>query len=605
MRKPTIGKEYFNHLNLEAIVRNYPYRKNLPKEDIIKENQIRMALIDFLRGLVEFDPAKRWSPFQASRHPFVTGEPFTCPYQPPPETPRVKMYIGVLVLPDLPTTMPTITQINTARTLLLLAPYLVGIREIYKKEVDLVLHSVCQLVSQNVKVNHHPGGGHWFAAGLSPNIAGWSKVPQHSSPSFQAVPHAHAGSYGSLGSHGSYNDGAGLGSSYGSYGDGGNMFAYYSPVGPSAMNLNAQGSGKILGSSPDTRRRMIQFSHGSGLGVSPSGGNFAPLPLGTSPSQFTPPGSYSQFSVGSPGHYGPPSPARGSIQGSPLGKTSAMSQMNRRKGWGYSGSSQVQEGSSSLHWQGQGQGQGHLMEGSNSSQAEDNSHTLNGSQHLHAHSTAVSWKQQPGGTGLPAGFPVNANMSGSLRHGSSWQSYQAVGAVSNVAETDSSLPDPGDWDPNYSDELLLQEDGSDTSLAAEFGKVMHLSSTESLGGVGRTNHVSRAGYSVSTQRQLGPVQAYPHGEVGKLPSHDQHSGHIRAMSKPSHFTPQYPYNNSLSRLGQQPAQRFNHGRSTSSTFGRGGDWHITLQAPNSSFGSEGPHSPGSGGSFINGMPWGG
>jgi hypothetical protein len=26
---------------------------------------------------------------QASKHPFVTGEPFTCPYEPPPETPRV------------------------------------------------------------------------------------------------------------------------------------------------------------------------------------------------------------------------------------------------------------------------------------------------------------------------------------------------------------------------------------------------------------------------------------------------------------------------------------------------------------------------------------
>ncbi|KAH1105758.1 hypothetical protein J1N35_009526 [Gossypium stocksii] len=78
LKKPLIGKEYFNHKNLEAIVTCYPYQKNLPKEDIIKESQIRLALIDFLRGLVELDPAKRWSPFQASKHPFVTGEPFTC-----------------------------------------------------------------------------------------------------------------------------------------------------------------------------------------------------------------------------------------------------------------------------------------------------------------------------------------------------------------------------------------------------------------------------------------------------------------------------------------------------------------------------------------------
>jgi len=31
-----IGKEDFNPKNLEANVTNYPYRKNLPKEDVIK-----------------------------------------------------------------------------------------------------------------------------------------------------------------------------------------------------------------------------------------------------------------------------------------------------------------------------------------------------------------------------------------------------------------------------------------------------------------------------------------------------------------------------------------------------------------------------------------
>ncbi|KAM7462551.1 hypothetical protein LguiA_030672 [Lonicera macranthoides] len=51
----------------------------------------------------------------ASKHPFVTGEPFTCSYIPAPETLR----------------MP---------------------------------------VCQNAKVDHQPAGGHWFAAGLSPNV---------------------------------------------------------------------------------------------------------------------------------------------------------------------------------------------------------------------------------------------------------------------------------------------------------------------------------------------------------------------------------------------------------------------------------------------------
>ncbi|KOM32070.1 hypothetical protein LR48_Vigan01g162600 [Vigna angularis] len=99
LKKPAIGKEYFNHMNLEAIVTNYPYRKNLAKEDIVKESQIRLALIDFLKGLVELDPSKRWSPVQASKHPFVTGEPFTHPYKPPPETPQMRKWRKQVELP--------------------------------------------------------------------------------------------------------------------------------------------------------------------------------------------------------------------------------------------------------------------------------------------------------------------------------------------------------------------------------------------------------------------------------------------------------------------------------------------------------------------------
>lgn len=32
--------------------------------ELLTESQGRLALLDFLKGLVEFDPAKRWSPFQ-------------------------------------------------------------------------------------------------------------------------------------------------------------------------------------------------------------------------------------------------------------------------------------------------------------------------------------------------------------------------------------------------------------------------------------------------------------------------------------------------------------------------------------------------------------
>lgn len=530
LKKPSIGKEYFIHKNLEAIVTNYPYRKNLAEEDIVKESRVRLALIDFLRGLVEFDPAKRWSPFQASKHPFVTGEPFTCPYRPPAETPRVP-------------------------------------------------------VAQNVKVDHHPGGGHWFAAGLSPNIPGRSRATLHNSPHFQVVPYAHASSYGSLGSHGSYNDGTGLGSSYGSYGDNSNMFAYYSPAGPSAMNIHAQGGVSMLGTSPDARRRIIQFPHGNGLGVSPSAGNFAPLPLGTSPSQFTPPNSYSQVSTGSPGHYGPTSPARGSCHGSPLGKMAAVSQFNRRKSWGYSGSLQSQESSSSAHWQ------GHFTDGTSSNQSEGNSQAFGGSPlHLQSNSNATSWKQQRGGSGI-----AFQNIPSSFTIGSNVQFAQTAGVVHEKPESSLLLPDPGDWDPNYSDELLLQDDGSD--IATEFSKGMHLGqnfgSAEPLVGIGRFSHASST--SSNTSR---PIQPFSHAEVGSPPTHDPHAGYVRPMSKPSHFVPHISQN-SPSRLGQQPIQRLNHGRSTA---GRGSDWSQTKPSP-PNFSSGGPRSPGNS-SFSNGMSWG-
>ncbi|KAJ6858509.1 dual specificity protein kinase YAK1 [Populus alba x Populus x berolinensis] len=532
LKKPSIGKEYFHHMNLEAIVTNYPYRKNLPEEDIKKESQIRLALIDFLRGLVEFDPAKRWSPFQASKHPFVTGEPFMCPFKPPPETPR----------------MP---------------------------------------VAQNIKVDHHPGGGHWFAAGLSPNNPGRTRVSLHNSPHFQAVPYGHGASYGSVGSHGSYNDGICLGSSYGSYGDGNNMFAYYSPVAPSGMNMHPQAGLSMLGNSPDARWRFIQYSHGNGLGMSPSAGNFAPLPLGTSPSQFTPPSSYCQASAGSPGHYGPTSPARSCSHGSPLGKMAAATQFNRRKRWGYSGSSQSQESTSLSNWQGQS------TDGACSNQAEGNP-PVPGSSPAHWQS---NWMQQQGGCGSTACPSAIQSIPGPLKPVANMKCPQSAGPIHDKPETNLSLPDPGDWDPNYSDELLLQEDGSDTSfLSSEFSNSMHLGSGDPMVGVGRSNRASNASSSSLNQRQKGPIHAFSHVDVGSPPSaHDFHAGYGRSISKPSYFTP-HVSPNSPSRLGQ----RFSHGRLAV----RGSEWNpIKVQPPSSSFSSGGQRSPGSS-SLSNSMPWG-
>ncbi|KAM7466577.1 hypothetical protein LguiB_014139 [Lonicera macranthoides] len=50
-------------------------------------------------------------------------------------------------------------------------------------------------------------------------VLGGNRVALHNRAHYQIVPYADPDSYGSLGRHGSYNDGIGAGSSYGSYGD--------------------------------------------------------------------------------------------------------------------------------------------------------------------------------------------------------------------------------------------------------------------------------------------------------------------------------------------------------------------------------------------------
>ncbi|XP_051138035.1 dual specificity protein kinase YAK1 homolog isoform X2 [Andrographis paniculata] len=506
-KRPSIGKEYFNNMNLEAIVSKYPYRKNLPEEDILKESQIRLALIDFLRGLVEFDPAKRWSPLQASKHPFVTGEPFTCPYQPAPETPNVP-------------------------------------------------------VSHNVKVDHHPAGGHWFAAGLSPNVSGRNRALMPTSPHYQLFPFVHPGSYGSMGSHGSFNDSLGLGSSYGSYGDNGNFHAFYSPAGPSGMNFYAQSGISVLGNSPDARRFM-QLPHGNGIGYSP--GNFPPMSLGSSPSQFTPPGSYSKISTGSPGHYGPPSPVRGNCHGSLWGKMASGSHYNRRKNWAYHTNFQSQENTTSSSSQGQ------VPDNRTCCQSEG---MVSSSSHQWTYPNVLSTGRQQ-------------NVSQSITSGYSSSHIPTTQGSSgrDQSECNNSLPDPGDWDPNYSEELLLQEDSSQiSSMASEFIREVNLSqpvtSIDPMIGGGRFSRIANG--NIFMHRNNGPVQSFPHGEASSNPAIHSYAHVINQSYIMPHLAQSSP-----SRLGQRHIQQHNLGRSAPFP---NDDWsHLHVRVSEY---SGGPQSPG-------------
>ncbi|KAL0313748.1 UNVERIFIED_CONTAM: RNA polymerase sigma factor sigA [Sesamum calycinum] len=164
--------------------------------------------------------------------------------------------------------------------------------------------------------------------------------------------------------------------------------------------------------------------------------------------------------------------------------------------------------------------------------------------------------------------------------------HTVQGSGYDKSEASNSLPDPGDWDPNYSEELLLQEDSSDMSIiTSEFMKGMHLSqplvSSESQKGVGISSRISNA--SVSIQRHDGPVQSFSPGEAGSSPAIHGYAH----MTNQSYFMP-HSAQSSPSRLGQQPIQRHNLGRSAPF---RDGEWsHLNVQAPQYSGGLRSPGS---------------
>ncbi|KAJ1879706.1 dual specificity protein kinase yak1 [Coemansia sp. RSA 486] len=76
------SKRYFTASTLEELITSYPVRRKMNEAEQQREYQSRIALIDFLRGLLHLDPGRRWSPQQAIMHPFITGEPFNMSYVP-------------------------------------------------------------------------------------------------------------------------------------------------------------------------------------------------------------------------------------------------------------------------------------------------------------------------------------------------------------------------------------------------------------------------------------------------------------------------------------------------------------------------------------------
>ncbi|XP_006647751.2 dual specificity protein kinase YAK1 homolog [Oryza brachyantha] len=414
-KKPKVGRWYFPRGRLDKLIYTYPW-KNLNGENLPEtENTDCLALVDFLRGLVEFDPNKRWSPLQASYHPFITGEVFTGPYEPIQETPRIP-------------------------------------------------------VGRVAAVDHNPGGGHWLAAGLSPQVGSVNRCLPFNSAFPPKIPFSYGSSCGSFGSHGSFNDNVGLASSYGSY-DVNSVNMHHSPLAPSGFNLHSQAGGTFLGSSPDIRRRSY-LSHGGGIRLSP--GCPGPMSLGASPSQFTPPNSQMQIPSTAAGKYGSTSPAR-SGHGS-LGKAAAVGQYNRRRNLGHPPISMPShEYTSQLI-------QGHHGNGTISNRFDGYARGHSGYQQSALPNPGhFSWRPHTGtGSGLSTDPSNHGSFPPSRYNG--FPPLHSSNVSADALASPSSIPDPADWDPNYSEESLLQED---SSLSDELSN-LHLKDAN-----GQTNQSSR------------------------------------------------------------------------------------------------------------------
>ena len=78
------SKQYFPGTTLPEVIRLTPIsRRSSRASDAEKEMANRAAFTDFVAGLLNLNPLERWTPQQAKLHPFITGEPFTEPWQPP------------------------------------------------------------------------------------------------------------------------------------------------------------------------------------------------------------------------------------------------------------------------------------------------------------------------------------------------------------------------------------------------------------------------------------------------------------------------------------------------------------------------------------------
>eukprot|EP00245_Coleochaete_scutata_P010368 TRINITY_DN3616_c1_g1_i1.p1 TRINITY_DN3616_c1_g1~~TRINITY_DN3616_c1_g1_i1.p1 ORF type:complete len:1063 (+),score=171.96 TRINITY_DN3616_c1_g1_i1:66-3254(+) len=397
--KPAMGKDIYKHAKLEDIVMSWQMRK-----EVAAETGARAAFVDFLRGLIEFDPAKRWTPRQALQHPWLDSSPFTGPFKPPPDERK-------------------------------------------------------QVMAHNLFVKHNPSRGHWSASGLSPQAVGRGRaVPMMISPKYSSTVQ-YGGSYGSHGSYGSVGEGCvGMGSSYGSYGESNMMYIGGGMATPPSY-----------AASPEQGRRFLPIPAPTSahLGMSPSGSGLQTMSLGTSPSQMTPPGNYFHTPLGT-------SPVSDSPRWSPVGN--CWNNPNIHGGAPGSGPSSLGHSglraqskqsrrslpiNAAVHPVGSAGSDGAGLLGVGGSSPWQRMVTGNSSESL---ALGAHWHAHPASLESTSGSNAYTPPTGSYSYGGNMQNPSNSGVVTaandDASDGDDALPPPhpSDWDPHYSDELLLQED---------------------------------------------------------------------------------------------------------------------------------------------------
>ena len=92
---PCRNKQYFKHTELPDLIAHHPRLKPLESEaEKAEDRERRCSMLHCLQGLLLIDPSQRWTPRQALRHPFVTGEPFQTELSPPLDAERTAKPTG-------------------------------------------------------------------------------------------------------------------------------------------------------------------------------------------------------------------------------------------------------------------------------------------------------------------------------------------------------------------------------------------------------------------------------------------------------------------------------------------------------------------------------